>query len=193
MAKCKVCGKEVPPKERRTLSSGGAASVVCRTLTDLLEHSPGAPSSSVCVGYLAQEPAVLCRPCFATAKKFADVREDVDLLKKRLTTTFQRVQNSVSQCNSAVFCMLPIICSHYVNVPMIAQGSSEQSCSIRKRPSESESIGPSPKRSNVACGAINEVAKRKLSFPLCVEHNQQSQKSPSVTVSTNSSFEHVHS
>ena len=73
MANCKVCGNEIAPKEKRMLSSGARASVVCRILTGLLLNSSGVPSPPVCVGYLAQEPAVLCRPCFTTAKKCADI------------------------------------------------------------------------------------------------------------------------
>ena len=52
MANFKVCGNEVVPKEKRTLSSGAGASIVCRILTDLLLNRSGAPSPSVCVGYL---------------------------------------------------------------------------------------------------------------------------------------------
>ena len=69
LANCKVSGNEVAQKEKRMLSSGAGAFVVCRVLTDLLLNSSGAPSASLCVGYLAQEPAVLRRPCFTTAKK----------------------------------------------------------------------------------------------------------------------------
>ena len=72
MANCKVCGNEVAPKEKRMPSSGARASVVCHVLTDLLLNSSSVPSPSVYVGYLVQEPAVLCRPCFTT-KKYAEI------------------------------------------------------------------------------------------------------------------------
>ena len=71
-----MCGNKVAPKEKRMLSSSAGSSVVCRALSDHLLNSSGAPSPSVCMGYLAQEPAVLCRLCFTTAKKYANIHKD---------------------------------------------------------------------------------------------------------------------
>ena len=91
---CKACREEiVSVKDGRRLSSGAVASVVCAVITNLLLEGCSNRTTADCHFFLAKEPAVFCRRCYV-AKKYGELRKDLQLLRERLHISFDRDQVS---------------------------------------------------------------------------------------------------
>ena len=77
-------------KNRRRLMLSGDK--VCCALTELLRTGSRGSNRTVasCHSYLAQEPSVLCKSCYNTAKRYGDMLEDLQKLQQNLDTSYER-------------------------------------------------------------------------------------------------------
>ena len=89
---CKVCSTDPAKGDRRSLlGTAVRVNAVYATLFDSIhEACPDHPASDI-HKYLRSEPSLVCKGCFTLFKKYSELKEQVDKLKKKLQVSYSAV------------------------------------------------------------------------------------------------------
>lgn len=96
---CKVCSTDPAKGDRRSLvgAAVGVKAVYATLFDSIHEACPDHPASEI-HKYLGSEPSFVCKGCFTMFKKYSEIKEQVDKLKKKLEVSYSAVHVSCYTC-----------------------------------------------------------------------------------------------
>ena len=92
---CKVCSTDPAEGDRRRLlGTAVRVNAVYVTLFDSIhEACPDHPASDI-HKYFGSDPSFVCKGCFTVFKKYSELKEQVDKLKKKLQVSYSAMHVS---------------------------------------------------------------------------------------------------